>query len=276
MRRIILVHRMARTSGHWHAAEAEERAARLRSLGYEVGAMISQDIATMRVLGEDPPDAFVIDLARLPSQGGALGTWVRQRAATRGVPIVFVTGDPEKSQRVAELIPDAVYTDWDGIGAVIEWPALLAIERALAHRPEAPIVPGTMDGYSGTPLPKKLGIEDGSVVALLGAPEDFEATLGDLSRGVELRWEATGPAQVILLFASSHADLAARFPAAASVLAVGGRLWILWPKKASGVRTDIDELEVRAYGLEHGYVDYKISAIDATWSGLCCARRSSK
>ena len=132
-----------------------------------------------------------------------------------------------------------------------------------------------MDGYSGTLLPKKLGVKDGSVVALLGAPADFEDTLGDLPSGVEIRREAFGQADVVLLFANSQAGLMERFPAATDVLAHGGRLWILWPKKASRVATDVGERDVRAYGLARGFVDFKISAIDATWSGLCFARRRS-
>ena len=130
-----------------------------------------------------------------------------------------------------------------------------------------------MAGYSSTPLPKKLGVKDGSVVAMLGAPVDFEDTLGDLPSGVEIRRQAYGKADVVLLFAGSQAELGERFPGATDILSAGGRLWILWPKKASRVTTDVGEPEVRAFGLARGLVDYKISAIDAIWSGLCFARR---
>jgi hypothetical protein len=136
-----------------------------------------------------------------------------------------------------------------------------------------PEVLGMVAGYSGTPLPKKLGIKDGSVVVLLGAPEDFGDTLGVLPSGVRIRREAVGKADVVLLFVASQADLAERFSTAAEILAEGGRLWILWPKKASRVTTDVGEREVRTFGLARGFVDYKISAIDVTWSGLCFARR---
>ena len=136
-----------------------------------------------------------------------------------------------------------------------------------------PEVLGTMAGYSGTPLPKKLGIKDGSVVVLLGAPAHFEDTLGDLPFGVRIHREVFGQADVVLLFAAAQVDLAERFPVAAGVLAERGRLWIIWPKKAARVITDVGEQEVRTFGLARGFVDYKISAIDATWSGLCFARR---
>ena len=99
MRRIVLV--------HWNLAEAEERAARLRSLGYEVAVMVSQDIGTMQALRDDPPGAFVIDLSRSPSQGRDLGIWLRGKRATRTVPLVFVGGASDKVQRMRDLLPDA-------------------------------------------------------------------------------------------------------------------------------------------------------------------------
>ncbi|UCF69543.1 MAG: DUF3052 domain-containing protein [Acidobacteriota bacterium] len=133
-----------------------------------------------------------------------------------------------------------------------------------------------MAGYSGTPLPKKLGIKPDSTVALLGAPRDFERTLGMLPEGVKLRRQARGRAERVLLFVSARAELARRFPAAVRAMADGGGLWIVWPKKSSGVSTDLSQTEVRGYGLARGLVDYKICAIDETWSGLLFARRSAK
>jgi hypothetical protein len=111
-------------------------------------------------------------------------------------------------------------------------------------------------------------------VALLGAPEGFGALVQPLPEGARLRSGTEESPDVILLFARSLAELEQRFPTAAEALARGGKLWIVWPKKASGVATDLKEPVVRAYGLGAGWVDYKISAIDATWSGLCFARRS--
>jgi hypothetical protein len=132
-------------------------------------------------------------------------------------------------------------------------------------------------GYSGTPLPKKLGIKVGSVVALVGAPEGFlERTLGPLPEGAAVRKGTRSPFNVGLLFARSRADLGRRFPAAAKAMGDPGALWIAWPKKASGVVTDLDESFVRDIGLAAGLVDYKVAAIDAVWSGLCFARRKAR
>jgi hypothetical protein len=138
-----------------------------------------------------------------------------------------------------------------------------------ARRPNA--------GYSGTPLPKKLGIKAGSVVALLGAPEGFvERTLGPLPGGATVRTDTRAAFHVAVLFVRSRADLSRRFPPAAKAMGEPGALWIAWPKKTSGVATDLDGNAVRDFGLGAGLVDYKIAAIDETWSGLCFARRRAR
>lgn len=134
----------------------------------------------------------------------------------------------------------------------------------------APRVPA---GYSGTPLPKKLGIKAGQTVLLLGAPDGFESTLGSLPEDVRLVSRSARPVELVILFAKSRADLAKCFPASVKAMAEGGGLWISWPKKASGVLTDLTENDVRGTGLKSGLVDYKICAIDETWSGLKFARR---
>lgn len=126
-------------------------------------------------------------------------------------------------------------------------------------------------GYSGTPLPKKLGVRAGSRVVLLGAPEGFRDALGELPAGARLA--ARGAGDVAVLFARSRSDLERRLPAAERAMGAGGRLWIAWPKQASGVATDLREGAVREAGLAAGLVDYKVAAIDATWAGLCFARR---
>lgn len=139
---------------------------------------------------------------------------------------------------------------------------------------ESPAVPGAMAGYSGTPLPKKLGIRPGDRVVLSGAPRGFAGTLGELPEGARTTPRMSAGAAVILLFVRSKAQLHARLPRAEAALAEGGKLWIVWPKKASGVPSDLSEAVVRAAGLARGLVDYKIAAVDATWSGLCFARRT--
>ncbi|HEX9943998.1 MAG TPA: DUF3052 domain-containing protein [Thermoanaerobaculia bacterium] len=126
-----------------------------------------------------------------------------------------------------------------------------------------------MAGYSGTPLPKKLGIREGLRVALIGAPEGFESILDPLPAKVTLaRRIGPPPLDVILFFTKRRADLEKRFPSLAAAVAPSGGLWIAWPKKSSGVPTDLTETVVREIGLASGLVDNKVCAVDDVWSGL--------
>ena len=251
---------------HWNAAEATERAARLTHCGLRVDHA-PLDHAGLRALRHDPPDAVVIDLSRLPSHGRDLGAALRQAKATRGIPLVFVAGKPAKVARVRELLPDAVYTDWAGIRP--------ALTSAMAHPPPDPVVPASnLAGYSGTPLPRKLGIKPGYAVALVGAPEGFERILGELPADVTLRRRAQGRCDLIVWFVGARRELEQRTARYGAKAGAGG-LWICWPKKASGVVSDLSERVVREAGLARGLVDYKVAAIDQTWSGLRFTRRKS-
>lgn len=133
-----------------------------------------------------------------------------------------------------------------------------------------PSKPRSPAGYSGTPLLKKLGIADGKRVALLGAPRDLPQELA----GTKARHKLVGAAfDVMVLFATRRADLEKRFAQAAKHLEPAGGLWVAWPKKSSGVTTDLTEDRVREVALAAGLVDNKVCAIDAVWSGLRCVHR---
>ncbi len=125
-----------------------------------------------------------------------------------------------------------------------------------------------MAGYSGTPLPKKLGIREGSRLALLNAPDGLDEALGGLPEGVTTRTTARGRSDVIVCFVTSRADLERRFGALKRALEVDGGLWIAWPKRSSGVPSDMTEDVAREISLANGLVDNKVCAIDETWSGL--------
>jgi hypothetical protein len=125
--------------------------------------------------------------------------------------------------------------------------------------------PGLADD-SGTPLPKKLGIREGSRVCVIGAPEGF--ALAPMPSGVEMRSRARGPLDVVLLFTVRRADLTRRFGALARALEPAGRLWVAWPKKASEVPTDLTFATVQGVGLDAGLVDNKSASIDDVFQGL--------
>jgi hypothetical protein len=123
-------------------------------------------------------------------------------------------------------------------------------------------------GYSGTPLPRKLGIKPGHRLVLLGAPEGFGATLGELPEGVAVRSTARGKADVILAFHDRRAELTRRMPRLRALMEPAAGLWIAWPKRASKLPTDLTEDVVRELALANALVDNKVCAIDETWSGL--------
>jgi hypothetical protein len=125
-----------------------------------------------------------------------------------------------------------------------------------------------MAGYSGTPLVKKLGIKEGSRVALVNAPENFETELGELPDNVKFMKSTTRSLDIILLFVLSERILAKDFAKLAAHLTSNGMIWIAWPKKSSGVTTDLTFERVQRIGLDAGLVDVKICAIDDTWSAL--------
>jgi hypothetical protein len=130
------------------------------------------------------------------------------------------------------------------------------------------MTPAPVAGYSGTPLPRKLGIKPGHRLGLIGAPEGFDATLGELPGDVAVRRRARGPLDVVVAFFVERVALERRVGALKGTLDPAGGLWIAWPKRASGVATDLDENVVRELGLAAGLVDNKVCAIDAVWSGL--------
>ena len=125
-----------------------------------------------------------------------------------------------------------------------------------------------MAGYSGTPLVRKLGIKPGHRVAFPNAPEGFGELLGELPEAAELRERVRGPLDVIVFFTKSRGELERRLPALRRAMDPAAGLWIAWPKRASGVETEITEDVVRDLGYENSLVDNKVCAIDETWSGL--------
>jgi len=264
---------------HWHEAEAEERAERLRVLGYEIDHNILSGPEGFRELRDNPPAAVVIDLGRVPSHGRDVGMALRSYKDTRLVPIVFVGGDPEKVKRIKTYLPDAIYTEWPDIRK--------ALKKAVSSPVLAPVVPRSrMEAYSGSPLPKKLGIRSDTTVILVFPPKEFRKTLGNLPERVLIQNKSISALPVvgkgekrkseerrlILWFVRTQRELARDVGKMAARTPDGG-VWIIWPKKGSGLPSDLNQNIVRAQGLAAGIVDYKVCAVDEIWSGLLFARR---
>jgi hypothetical protein len=125
-------------------------------------------------------------------------------------------------------------------------------------------------GYSGTPLSQKLGIKENHKVAILRAPAGFDKTLGTLPTGAVTTTKLAGkqPLDVVIVFVTKQSELAPAIKSVRPRLEQAGGLWIAWPKKSSGVATDMTEQVIRDVALPTGLVDNKVCAIDDTWSGL--------
>ena len=247
---------------HWNETEAASRAGDLRALGYRVDTHARFGPEILRALADRPPDAAVIDLSRLPSRGRDVALALRTRAGTRRVPLVIAGATPAAAESLRDHLPDAAYTSWGSIER--------ALARAIVDSQADPVVPSSaLAGYSGTPLPKKLGIKEDSKVGVVGAPEGFTQTLGALPDRASLRRGATN-ADLVLWFVRSRRQLERGLE---RYRELDMPVWMIWPKQASGVRTDLTQNVVRKAGLAAGLVDYKVCAVDETWSGLLFRRR---
>ena len=242
---------------HRDLAEAAERAARLRDQGFDAEPYTSLGARGFRGIRANPPAVALIDLSRLPSYGKAIGALMRETPSLRTIPLVFVEGDPEKNAGVREILPDAVIAPWPRIGA--------AIRRAMVRKAQPPQPPRP----SSTSVPTKLGIRQGSLVALVRAPEGF------VLPGVRPHPRA-GEADVILMFFRSAAALGRELPMLPGLMRKGRKLWILWPKQASDQAGDLTMVRIREMALPFGLVDYKVCAVDETWSGMVLGLRRGR
>ena len=245
---------------HWKIEEIDDKANKLQAAGYEVDSNLSGGSQIFHQIGENPPAAIVIDLSRLPSQGRDFALMIRKRKTSRHIPLVFVAGDQEKIDGIKKLLPDASYTSWEKIG--------LTLERAIANPPAEPVVhESTFAGYAGKPLVEKLGIKTGMTICLINSPDDFDQTLGKLPAGAKVIEGRTKSCDLTIWFCISQKDLANHV---SDIVAQSqsGPVWIAWPKQKSDFASDLSQQSVRQIGLDNNLVDYKISAIDETWSGL--------
>lgn len=256
---------------HWNDNEADARVREINAKGFE-GWRPPREGGGIKAIRDRRPDAILIDLARLPSHGRDVALSVRGTKALRNVPLVFMGGDIEKLAGIKMLLPDATYAEWSAVSR--------AVKQAIKNAPANPVIPASgLAGYSGTPLPKKLGIKPNYKVTMIDAPPNFDALSDGIPEKVVLQRVTMKSAPQELL----RADLGLWFVKVKKVLDANiariaekcpsGGLWIIWPKSASNVASDVREPVVREVGLANGLVDYKVCAVDATWAGLKFAKR---
>jgi hypothetical protein len=247
--RVLVVHR--------RPIEAAARAARLCAQGLDAEPYTSPGSKGFAKIRAAPPDALVIDLTELPSYGRYFGALIRESKSLRHIPLVFIEGDPEKTAKTRETLPDAVFAPWPKLPA--------AIDRAIRRAPVDPLAPVPPNRS----LLTKLGIDDASGVALLHAPKDFHLPKGQWKRAT------IDAAAVIIAFYPNSAALSRDLPTLAATMRKGLRLWIAWPKKSGPAATDLSMPRVREMAQLYGLTDYKVCALDEKWSGMVLGRRRS-
>lgn len=129
-------------------------------------------------------------------------------------------------------------------------------------------------GYSGTPLPKKLGFKPGAAIVVIGQPKNYAELVSPLPPGARIVSRLPSQPEFVHLFAAARTELAKHLERLRPILVPDGMVWVSWPKRASGVSTDITEDVIRAVALPLGFVDVKVCAVDETWSGLKLVIRS--
>jgi hypothetical protein len=248
---------------HWDPVEGRRHTRTLDQLGHEVAYLGEVDGPPLgRALRAGGAEIILFDLSRRPSHAREIAMSLRSRKATRHLPLLFVGGEPEKVAAIKALLPDASYTTWGRIGT--------AIPQAIRRAPTTPFVPPDAL-YAGRTLAQKLGIAAGQRVAVVGAPPDFTTTLGPLPATARLTASFNRDCGRVVWFLRSQAELRIALGRLAATLEQQVA-WLVWPKKASGVRTDLDGNGVREAGLAAGLVDFKVCSVDAIWSGLAFKR----
>jgi hypothetical protein len=250
---------------HSKPAESGPLIEACRACGFDVEFDPGDLLVVWHKIRATIPDAIVIDLTRMPSQGRALGIVVRRSKLTRHIPLVFVDGDPSKVEAIRAQLPDASFVSRKQLCAKVK----SACRRKFVN----PVIPPPpMAVYSSRTAAQKLGIVAGSTVALLDPPRDYLSVLGPLPEDVELVEDASSICKVTLWFVS---DLAACQEGLREMYPMTGRtkLWILWRK---GSRSGLNPNLIREIAIAVGLIDYKICAVNEQWSGMAFSRRKKR
>jgi CheY-like chemotaxis protein len=254
---------------HWKASEAGHHIEVLRQAGYQVDYEEQFRPALMKEWRESPPDAFVVDLSRLPSDGREIAIALRQSPRTRYIPVIFCGGKPEKVAGIRDLLPDASYSTLEELCA--------RLRKALTNRRSDPVKPvQMMDRYGSRTAAQKLGINECSRLRLIDPPRNVMQVLGELPSNVEVLGEdSVDGASVTLCFVRERQSLL-EVLSRARPLASASKFWVLWRKGGSTARGDVTETQVRNAAIDIGLVDYKVCSVNDVWSAMLFAvRRSS-
>lgn len=252
----------------WNDELAQQHAKEIAKLGYKVDpSSLRGSSAFITHFRNLNPAIAVIDLDRLPSYGREVAIALRGSKTTRHIPILFAGGVEEKVAPLRAELPDAVFTSWEKLAG--------NLKKAISSPPVEPVQPTPhMQRWRNSPLTTKLGISANMKVALIGGAEDgMEEIIGELPEGVSLSSRIIAGTQLVLYVAHSLCELDAAFDHAKAHLPKGASFWVIHPKASAKLHTDFNQNDVRELALSRSFVDYKVCAVDAQWSGLKFARR---
>jgi hypothetical protein len=250
---------------HWKATEAAPLVDACRTCGFEVEYTDADFPVQVKAVRANPPDALVIDLTCRPAFSREVAIAFRRTKYARHIPLVFVDGEPEKVASVRERLPDATYCARKQICA--------KVKAACAKPVKDPVIPaGVMERYGTRPVAQKLGIREGSAVAVFDPPRDYVAVLGALPEGAELVEDPESVCPVTLWFVRDPRACQAGMRRM-QALADRTKLWVVWRKNSTNGLT---QYVVRDTALDAGLVDYKICAVNQEWSAMAFARRKTK
>jgi hypothetical protein len=249
---------------HWRKGEESQLVEVCRECGFEVEHEELAFPLLVKALRATPPDAVVIDLARLPSHGRDTAFALRRSKQTRHIPLVFVDGEPQKVEVIRRQLPDATFASGKQLCSRL---------RTACAKPVAdPVVPpDPLAQYSSRPVAQKLGIREGASVGIIDPPRDYATAIGELPENVELLEDPDAVHSITLWFIQDPRVYQAGLR---RMRAIAGRtkLWIIWRK---GLTNGLNQNLVRAAANEAGLVDYKICAVGDHWSGMAFAPRKS-
>jgi CheY-like chemotaxis protein len=249
---------------HWKAGEAEPLLQTLRDAGFEVEYDESgEPRALSKAIRAQPPEAFVIDLSRIPSRGHAMTTWIHGQKRLRLIPIVFVNGEEEKIAKLRAQVPDGPFTNTAHVAA--------AVKKALRAAPKMPVVTSVTEQYQGRTVAQKLGIAEGGSVGVVDPPPGYLSALGVLPEGVEVEEDPDRPHPVTLWYVHDPDGLIAALRRMWSI-ALRTKLWLVWRK---GSKAGLTQNLLREACREAGLVDYKICAVGGGWSGMLFTRKKA-
>ena len=242
----------------WNPELERDRREALMAAGFQVDSKAVPPGKLMTHIRLTQPDCVVIDLDRIPSHGREVGTMLRTTKSTRAIPLVFLGGEPDKTARIRNELPDASFGSWARSAVVI---------RQAVRSWETPVIVPMqhMQRFGASSLDKKLGLKSGMQVALLGAPAIFSTLIATEIAAVDRISRNT---ELVICFIRSREDLEREM----GFLALHPPVWVAFPK---GNAAGFTQYDVRRLASASGMTDNKVCAIDGTWSAIRFARRKS-